>query len=59
MLFYAFGVLFLIFAAAPGIIVTGFMLVGQAVGADISALWSLIAEQAPDHERGAHSHFLP
>ena len=31
------------------------MLVGQAVGADISASWSLIAEQAPDHERGAHS----
>ena len=37
MLFYAFGMLVLIFAAAPGIIITGFMLVGQAEGADISA----------------------
>lgn len=55
MLFYAFGMLFLIFAAAPWMIVTGFLLVGLAVGADIPASWSLIAEQAPDHERGAHS----
>ena len=55
MLFYAFGMLFLIFAAAPWMIITGFLLVGLAVGADIPASWSLIAEQAPDHERGAHS----
>ncbi|WP_295633172.1 MFS transporter [Novosphingobium sp.] len=55
MLFYAFGMLFLIFAAAPWMIITGFVLVGLAVGADIPASWSLIAEQAPDHERGAHS----
>jgi len=55
MLFYAFGMLFLVFAAAPWMIITGFLLVGLAVGADIPASWSLIAEQAPDHERGAHS----
>lgn len=55
MLFYAFGMLFLIFAAAPWMIVTGFLLVGLAVGADIPASWSLIAEQAPDDARGAHS----
>ena len=55
MLFYAFGMVFLIFAAAPWMIITGFLLVGLAVGADIPASWSLIAEQAPDHERGAHS----
>lgn len=55
MLFYAFGMLFLIFAAAPWMIITGFLLVGLAVGADIPASWSLIAEQAPDHARGAHS----
>lgn len=55
MLFYAFGMLFLIFAAAPWMIIVGFLLVGLAVGADIPASWSLIAEQAPDHERGAHS----
>ncbi len=55
MLFYAFGMLFLIFAAAPWMLITGFVLVGLAVGADIPASWSLIAEQAPDNKRGAHS----
>lgn len=55
MLFYAFGMLFLIFASAPWMIIAGFVLVGLAVGADIPASWSLIAEQAPDNARGAHS----
>jgi len=55
MLFYAFGMLFLIFAAAPWMLIAGFVLVGLAVGADIPASWSLIAEQAPDDKRGAHS----
>lgn len=55
MLFYAFGMLWLVFASAPWMIVLGFVLVGLAVGADIPASWSLIAEQAPDTKRGAHS----
>lgn len=55
MLFYAFGMLFLIFANAAWMIIVGFVLVGLAVGADIPASWSLIAEQAPDDQRGAHS----
>lgn len=55
MLFYAFGMLFLIFASAPWMLIAGFVLVGLAVGADIPASWSLIAEQAPDKKRGAHS----
>ena len=55
MLFYAFGMLFLVFAAAPWMIVVGFVLVGLAVGADIPASWSLIAEMAPDNKRGRHS----
>ncbi len=55
MLFYAFGMLFLIFASAAWMIIVGFLLVGLAVGADIPASWSLIAEQAPDTRRGAHS----
>lgn len=55
MLFYAFGMLFLVFANAPWMIVVGFVLVGLAVGADIPASWSLIAEQAPDDKRGKHS----
>ena len=55
MLFYAFGMLWLIFAAAPWMIVFGFVLVGLAVGADIPASWSLIAEMAPGNRRGKHS----
>lgn len=55
MIFYAFGMAFLVFANAPWMIVVGFVLVGLAVGADIPASWSLIAEQAPDDKRGAHS----
>jgi inositol transporter-like SP family MFS transporter len=45
----------LVFAFAPWMIVVGFLIVGLAVGADIPASWSLIAEQAPDDRRGKHS----
>ncbi|HEX7858521.1 MAG TPA: MFS transporter [Sphingobium sp.] len=55
MFIYAFGMAMLVFAWAPWMIVTGFVIVGLAVGADIPASWSLIAEQAPDKERGKHS----
>src|SRR5579862_8042917 len=39
MLFYAFGMSWLIFAVTPWMIVAGFVLVGLAVGADIPASW--------------------
>jgi len=55
MLVYAVGMLLLVFATAPWMIITGFSIVGLAVGADIPASWSLIAEQAPDRRRGRHS----
>jgi inositol transporter-like SP family MFS transporter len=55
MLFYACGMLWLVFAAQPWMIVVGFVLVGLAVGADIPASWSLIAEMAPAGARGRHS----
>jgi inositol transporter-like SP family MFS transporter len=55
MLFYAFGMLWLVFATAPWMIIVGFVLVGLAVGADIPASWSLIAEMAPKGKRGKHS----
>jgi inositol transporter-like SP family MFS transporter len=55
MLFYAFGMSWLVFATHPWMIVTGFILVGLAVGADIPASWSLIAEMAPEGARGKHS----
>ena len=55
MLIYAAGMALLVFASAPWMIVIGFLIVGLAVGADIPASWSLIAEQAPDDRRGKHS----
>ena len=55
MLVYAAGMSLLVFAVAPWMIVAGFVIVGLAVGADIPASWSLIAEQAPDGARGKHS----
>ena len=55
MLFYAFGMLWLVFAMNVWMIVLGFFLVGLAVGADIPASWSLIAENAPKGKRGKHS----
>ena len=55
MLVYALGMAMLVFAVAPWMIVTGFLIVGLAVGADIPASWSLIAEEAPDTRRGKHS----
>jgi MFS transporter, SP family, inositol transporter len=55
MIFYAFGMLWLVFASQPWMIVVGFVLVGLAVGADIPASWSLIAEMAPRGARGKHS----
>ena len=55
MLFYAFGMLWLVFAMNAWMVVFGFFLVGLAVGADIPASWSLIAEIAPKGQRGKHS----
>ncbi len=55
MLVYAAGMALLVFAMAPWMIMLGFGIVGLAVGADIPASWSLIAEQAPDDRRGKHS----
>jgi MFS transporter, SP family, inositol transporter len=55
MLFYAFGMLWLVFAMNAWMVILGFFLVGLAVGADIPASWSIIAEMAPKGKRGKHS----
>jgi inositol transporter-like SP family MFS transporter len=55
MLIYAVGMAMLVFSFAPWMVVVGFLIVGLAVGADIPASWSLIAEHAPDDRRGRHS----
>jgi inositol transporter-like SP family MFS transporter len=57
LLFYAFGMLFFIFATAPWMILVGSIIVGLAVGADIPASWTIISEQAPDESRGKHNGF--
>lgn len=55
MLVYAAGMLVLVFAVTPWMIVVGFVAAGLAVGADIPASWTIIAEMAPDGHRGRHS----
>jgi MFS transporter, SP family, inositol transporter len=55
MLFYAFGLLFIIFAASSWMLLVGYVIAGLAVGADVPASWTLIAELAPDRARGRHS----
>ncbi|HEY7075089.1 MAG TPA: MFS transporter [Solirubrobacteraceae bacterium] len=52
LLIYAFGLLWIIFASAPWMLVFGYVLAGLAVGADVPASWTLIAETAPDNARG-------
>ena len=55
MLFYAFGLLFIIFATSSWMLLAGYVIAGLAVGADVPASWTLIAELAPDGARGKHS----
>ncbi len=55
MLVYAAGMLVLVFAVRPWMLVVGFVLAGLAVGADIPASWTIICEMAPDRRRGQHS----
>src|SRR5690242_20779011 len=55
MLFYAFGLLFIIFASSSWMLLAGYVIAGLAVGADVPASWTLIAELAPDGARGKHS----
>ncbi len=55
LLLYAFGLLWIIFAASPGMLILGYVLTGLAVGADIPASWTLISEQAPEGRRARHT----
>lgn len=54
MLFYMFGMLFIIFSQNFGMMLTGYIIVGLSVGADIPASWTTIAEGAPAKERAKH-----
>lgn len=55
LLLYAFGVLWIVLAVQPWMLVFGYVFVGLAVGADVPASWTLLAEQAPDGKRGRHA----
>src|SRR3954449_12691488 len=55
LLVYAFGLLWIIFAQQAWMLVFGYVLAGLAVGADVPASWTLIAETAPAKERGKHA----
>ncbi|GMA58113.1 MFS transporter [Alicyclobacillus sacchari] len=57
LLVYAFGILWIIFAVKMWMLFVGYVLVGLAVGADVPASWTLIAELAPKRSRGKMSGF--
>ncbi len=54
LLLYMLGVLLVVFAVSYGMLLTGFVLTGIAVGAGVTASWTYIAEEAPAHQRAAH-----
>ncbi|GAB2752548.1 MFS transporter [Salinifilum aidingensis] len=54
LLLYMLGVLLAVFAASYGMLLTGFVLTGIAVGAGVTASWTYIAEEAPPGQRAAH-----
>ncbi len=54
LLLYAFGLLWIIFATEPWMLVFGYVFTGLAVGVDVPASWTLIAEAAPKGAHGRH-----
>ena len=54
LLLYAFGLLWIIFASEPWMLVLGYVFTGLAVGVDVPASWTLIAEAAPKGAHGRH-----
>lgn len=52
LLLYMLGTLVIIFAMNAPMLITGYMIVGFAVGADVPTSWSLIAEYSPKKSRG-------
>ncbi|GAA3333498.1 MFS transporter [Curtobacterium citreum] len=54
LLLYMLGILLAVFAGSYGMLLTGFILTGIAVGAGVPASWTYIAEQAPAGKRAAH-----
>ncbi|MBV8935289.1 MAG: MFS transporter, partial [Alphaproteobacteria bacterium] len=53
LLFYMFGVLWLIFVSSGWMLFVGYVLVGLAVGSDVPASWTMMSEAARSERRGA------
>lgn len=51
LLFYAFGMLWLVFAVNVPMLVIGSIITGLAVGVDIPTSWALIGEESPSRSR--------
>ncbi|MDR0520218.1 MAG: MFS transporter, partial [Planctomycetaceae bacterium] len=54
LLFYILGMLLIVFGINYPMLLTGYIIVGLSVGADVAASWTLIAEQAPAENRARH-----
>jgi inositol transporter-like SP family MFS transporter len=54
LLFYILGMLFIVFGVNYPMLLIGYIIVGLAVGADVAASWTLIAENAPAENRARH-----
>jgi MFS family permease len=52
LLLYVLGILWIIAATQTWMLVAGYMIIGLAVGNDVPASWTLIAEIAPAQRRG-------
>lgn len=52
LLFYCFGMLWIIFAQDVPMLFVGYIIAGLAVGADVPTSWSLISELSPSTSRG-------
>lgn len=50
-LLYAFGTLWIVFVQNVWMLITGYLLVGLAIGADVPTSWTLISEFGPVKER--------
>ncbi len=54
LLFYMLGLLLVIFSVNFEMLIVGYFITGMAVGADVVASWTLIAENAPAENRARH-----
>lgn len=54
MLVYALGICLVLFGVNFPMLLSGYIIIGLSVGADITASWTIIAENAPKKNRARH-----